>query len=262
MTAPLTIHTASQRGDVATVAQLLDSGEATANDRDEEDVTPLHWAAINAQVAVCALLISRGAIVDAQGGELVATPCQWAARNGHLFVMHLLLQNGADPTICDSQGFNTLHLTVHSSAVMPLVLVLSHPAFSTSQKLDHPDTQGHTPLMWAAYQGDAISLSLLLAYGSNLHAQDEAGLSPLHWAVVKGNRLCIRKLLEAGADCAAKENAGKTPRDMSVELKSHASYAKACQDAGLEEDGRRKKRPLNEVSRQREFQADDVCQCG
>lgn len=245
-TAAATIHTAAQRGDVGLVCQLIDSGQATANDRDEDDVTPLHWAAINAQVPVCRALLDRGAKVDAKGGELVATPLQWAARNGHLFVMHCLLQNGADPTVCDSQGFNTLHLTTHSSAVMPLLLVLSHPAFSTSQQLDHPDTQGHTPLMWAAYQGDAISLSLLLSYGSNIHARDESGLTPLHWAVVKGNRLCIRKLLEAGADCAAKENNDKTARDMAVELKSHASYSKACSDCGIEEDGRRRKAPLNE----------------
>jgi palmitoyltransferase len=101
--------------------------------------------------------------------------------------------------------------------------------------------------MWAAYQGDAISLSLLLSYGADIHAADEAGLSPLHWAVVKGNRLCIRKLLEAGADCEAKEATGKTPRDMSIDLKSHPSYAKACMDCGLEEDGRKKKSPLSEV---------------
>lgn len=244
------IHAAAQRGDLNTVVYLLDSGDATANDRDEDDVTPLHWAAINAQLAVCRTLIARGAVVDAKGGELVATPLQWAARNGHLFVMHLLLQSGADPTICDSQGFNTLHLTTHSSAVMPLLLVLSHTAFTTSQQLDHPDTQGHTPLMWAAYQGDAISVSLLLSYGSNIHARDEAGLTPLHWAVVKGNRLCTRKLLEAGADCSIKDDSGKTPRDMAVELKSHASYAKACQDCSLEEDGRKKQRPLNERNTQ------------
>lgn len=243
---PPNIFTAAQRGDLNTVLTLIESGQATANDRDEDDVTPLHWAAINAQVPVCRALIDRGATVDAKGGELVATPLQWAARNGHLFVMHLLLQQGADPTICDSQGFNTLHLTTHSSAVMPLLLVLSQPAFSTSQQLDHPDTQGHTPLMWAAYQGDAISVSLLLSYGSNIHAQDESGLTPLHWAVVKGNRLCIRKLLEAGSDCSAKDSSGKTPRDMGIELKSHPSYAKACMDCSLEEDGRKKKRPLNE----------------
>lgn len=46
-------------------------------------------------------------------------------RNGHLYVVHLLLSRGADPNVHDSQGFNTLHLITHSSAVMPLLYMVS-----------------------------------------------------------------------------------------------------------------------------------------
>lgn len=38
--------------------------------------------------------------------------------------MHLLMQHGADPNIRDGQGFNTLHLVTHSSAVMPLLYMV------------------------------------------------------------------------------------------------------------------------------------------
>lgn len=244
---PATIFSAAQRGDNALVTHLISTSRATANDRDEESISPLHWAAINAHVATCRLLIDLGAEIDALGGDLVASPLQWAARNGHLMVMHTLLSHGADPTICDAQGFNTLHLTVHSSAVMPLVLLLQHPAFSSISSLDSPDSQGHTPLMWAAYQGDAISVDLLLAHGADVHKADASGLTPMHWAVVKGNRLCIRKLAMTGADLWAKEESGKTPRDLAVELKSIGAYTKALADVGFEEDGRKRSRPLGEV---------------
>lgn len=244
---PATIHSAAQRGDNALITHLISTSRATANDRDEDNISPLHWAAINAHVATCRLLLEMGAEVDALGGDLVASPLQWAARNGHLYVLHLLLSHGADPTLTDAQGFNTLHLTVHSSAVMPLVLLLQHPAFASISSLDSPDSQGHTPLMWAAYQGDAISLDLLLAHGADVHKVDAVGLTPMHWAVVKGNRLCIRKLAEAGSDLWAKEEGGKTPRDMAVELKSIGAYKKALADVGLEEDGRRRTRPLGEA---------------
>jgi hypothetical protein len=70
----------------------------------------------------------------------------------------------------------------------------------------------------------------------------------MHWAVVKGNRLCIRKLAGTGSDLWAREEGGKTPREMAVELKSLGAYKKALADVGLEEDGRRKYRPLAEVS--------------
>jgi palmitoyltransferase len=247
-TTPATIHSAAQRGDLALIQHLISTGRATANDRDEEGITPLHWAAINAHTPVCRFLLEHGAEVDALGGDLVASPLQWAARNGHLYVMHLLLCAGADPTLSDAQGFNAMHLTVHSSAVMPLLLLLQHTAFSTFSSLDSADSQGHTPLMWAAYQGDALSLDLLLAHGSDVHRRDATGLTPMHWAVVKGNRLCIRKLAGTGSDLWAREEGGKTPREMAVELKSLGAYKKALADVGLEEDGRRKYRPLAEVS--------------
>ena len=128
---PATIFSAAQRGDNALITHLISTSRATASDRDEEGITPLHWAAINAHVSTCKLLIDMGADIDALGGDLVASPLQWAARNGHLYAMHTLLSHGADPTICDAQGFNTLHLTVHSSAVMPLVLLLQHPSFAS-----------------------------------------------------------------------------------------------------------------------------------
>ncbi len=80
---PLTIHTAAQRGDLPAIMRLVDSGRATVHDRDDDNITPLHWAAINAQLATCRYLLDHGAEVDALGGDLVSSPLQWAARNGH-----------------------------------------------------------------------------------------------------------------------------------------------------------------------------------
>jgi len=57
---------------------------------------------------------------------LKATPLQWAARNGHLYVIDLLVRRGADLGLVDGQGFGVLGLVVHSSAVMPLVYIVSN----------------------------------------------------------------------------------------------------------------------------------------
>ncbi|KDN46635.1 ankyrin [Tilletiaria anomala UBC 951] len=255
---PTTIHSAAQRGDLATIKSLIESGRATAQDRDEEGITPLHWASINAQLPVCVYLLDQGADVDALGGELVASPLQWAARSGHIYIIHLLLSRGADPLLKDAQGFNSLHLVTHSSAVMPLVYLLQQPAFGShaesndrdalpnkDEGIDAEDAQGHTALMWAAYQGDAISVELLILHGASLYTQDHLGLSPMHWAVVKGNRLCIRQLAVAGADMSMKQNEGKTPREMAIELKSLPSLEKALADAGYCADGSKRRGPLN-----------------
>lgn len=71
---------AAQRGDVDMLKSLIESGKASAQDKDPDNITPLHWAAINGQLAACRYLLDQGAEVDALGGDLVASPLQWAAR--------------------------------------------------------------------------------------------------------------------------------------------------------------------------------------
>lgn len=228
-----TPHQLCQVGDLEALERLEASGQLDVNARDEAHVTLLHWAAINAHVAVCRWLIEHGAQVDARGGDLDATPLQWAARNGHLSVIHLLLHHGADPTLRDGQGFNTLHLVTHSSGVMALLYTLQHP----SVNVDAKDNDGHTALMWAAWQGDAISIDLLLRSGADPCATDSAKLTPLHWAAIKASRPCITRLVAAGADLSARDEAGKTARDMADELKILEPYRAGLQDAGYALDG-------------------------
>jgi palmitoyltransferase len=139
------------------------------------------------------------------------------------------MTRGADPNIRDAQGFNTLHLVTHSSAVMPMLYMLQQPV-----AIDEKDTDGHTALMWAAYQGDGLSVELLLKHGASVHTEDNAGLTPLHWAVVKGSPVCMSHLLLAGADYNAREGSGKTPRDMGEELKSTTALNRALEDANYD----------------------------
>ncbi|ETW79991.1 hypothetical protein HETIRDRAFT_477592 [Heterobasidion irregulare TC 32-1] len=235
------IFVASQRGDIALIRELIESGKARATDRDEQNITPLHWAAINAHVPACRFLLEQGAEVDALGGDLMATPMQWAARGGYLYVIQLLVAHNADPNIKDSQGYNTLHLVTHSSSIMPLLYLLHQPI-----SVDERDTNGHTALMWAAYQGDALSVDLLLKHGASTTVKDDSGLTPLHWAVVRGNRMCIRRLIEKGAEIGAKDNEGRTARDMAVELKSLGAWKRALEEGGFMEDGSKKRKPMSE----------------
>lgn len=165
-----------------------------------------------------------------------------------------MLKYNADPTLLDSQSFNGLHLAVHSSSALLLAYMLF-----TSQPvaIDSSDTEGHTGLHWACYQGellawcddrnstnrpstgDAISVDLLLRAGADPRRADNAGLTPLHWAAVKGNSACIKRLIEAGADLSTREKQGKTAKDMATELKSLAAFKRGLLDAGYDEDGRK-----------------------
>lgn len=125
---------------------------------------------------------------------------------------------------------------------MPLLYMLQQPI-----AVDSPDAQGHTSLMWGCYQGDAISVDVILKHGASVSVKDSAGLTPLHWAVVRGNRFCIKKIIEAGADVHVKDDSGKTPHDLAVELKSVEAYRSAMEEAGFNEVGSRKVTLMTEV---------------
>lgn len=210
---------------------------ADVNALDDEGVSALHWAAINGHDHACQWLLDHGANVHLAGGTLHATPLQWAARRGHAHVMSLLLSHGADPLARDAQGFHALHLATHSHQVLAVLYLLQVDAFRTPANLDSRDPQGHTALMWAAFQGDALSVDVLLRHGANVHCQDVDGLTPLHWAVVHGSAPCIERLVTAGADLGVRENKGQTPHALGRELGSHAAFHRAMAALRLHPDG-------------------------
>ncbi|KAG5460471.1 MAG: ankyrin repeat-containing domain protein, partial [Olpidium bornovanus] len=225
----VSIHQLAMHGNIAAAKELLDSGKATVHDRDYQNVTPLHWAAINDRHPFCQFLLNAGAEVDSFGGQLMATPLHWACRNGQIQTATLLIKAGANPNLRDSQGYNALHLAVHSTSAM-LVLYL----VKVGMDVDSRDALGHTPLMWAAYQGDSVSCSLLVRLGANVNFVDNSGFSCLHWAVAQANRECIKIVLLAGADRELRDQNGKRPQDLAVELNTTAVFEAAIAAADCE----------------------------
>ena len=225
------------------IRTLIESGRARATDKDDDSITPLHWAAINGRLEACAYLIEQGADVNAVGGELIATPLQWAARNGLVETIHLLIKHGANPRLFDTQGFNCIHSTTHSSNYWALLYLLCQPDISVDER-DHMD---HTPLHWAVYQRDEVSTQILLKMGADPNAKDRNGLTTLHWATFTGNKGCIRQLLEAGADTRVKNKDGRTAKELATEYRNKDIWKSVIDELGFKPDGTRVRRPLSEV---------------
>lgn len=230
----MTIHQASRQGMLHIVKDMIESGFAKATDRDSNNVTPLHFAAISNHVSIAKYLIDNGAEIDAFGGDLIATPLHWASRNGHLPSVTLLINHGANPSLRDSQGFDCLHLAVHSSNPM-LVLYF----IFLDMAVDTQDSSEHTPLMWAAYQCDPLTVDILVRLGASLSKVNNTQLTPLHFAAMKCDKMCLRKLIEAGANINAKDENGKTPFDIVKEVKATEKWKKAVRETGLKKDGKR-----------------------
>ncbi|KAL8873577.1 MAG: hypothetical protein Q9174_000969 [Haloplaca sp. 1 TL-2023] len=231
-------------GEIGPIQKLIEEGKFTADYKDAEDITPLHWAAINNHHAVCQYLIEKGAEVNATGGESQATPAQWAVQRCHYYTVDLLLRHGADPTIPDGQGYKMIHVATFDGNAFMLLIILLHPMVSVNE----PDARGQTALMWAAYNRLPAIVELLLRFGASANDVDETGFAPLHWALVRGSQPCILKLLQNGADRFATTSTGKSPEVVAEEMKTNRAWHRALKEAGFNDDATLKQLPVPYIS--------------
>jgi ankyrin repeat protein len=68
------------------------------------------------------------------------------------------------------------------------------------------DSDGRTPLLWAAGNGHASVVDQLLGRGADLDSKDKYGQTALSWAAENGHDKVVQKLLEKGADLESKNN--------------------------------------------------------
>lgn len=217
--------TASQGGDLALISELISTKRVTANDSFTDGVTALHWACINNQLAIVEYLITNPysqADPNIRGGDLNATPLHWACRQGLIYIVDYLMRHStADPTLRDSQSYNALHLAVHTSNPIMVIYLLITCTSEKSPKLmyvDEPDGSHRTPLHWAAYQGDSITIGVLLKYGADVTKVDDTLFIPIHWAFMAGNRAALKELLRAGSDIQFKNSHGKNTFDIAADM--------------------------------------------
>lgn len=232
-------HTACQKGDLATVKEMIHGKLLEVNkDGDSvEHITGLHWASINNRLSVVDFLVSQGADVNSRAGALHATPLHWAARYGYVYIVDFLLKHGADPTMTDDQGFNLLHLSVNSSNIMLVLYVLFSVVSKGLLDVDCQDPKGRTSLLWAAYQGDSLTVAVLLKFGANIKIADTEGFTPLHWGTVKGQPHVLKYLIQDGADFFQKTDAGKDCFAIAQEMNTVYSLREALIHSGFNNHG-------------------------
>jgi palmitoyltransferase len=125
---------------------------------------------------------------------------------------NFLIKQGANPNNVDNQGFNALHLAVHSRNFAAVLFMLTQ-----NVTIDTTDPSGRTALIWASYQGSLDIANILIAHGASLEFQDSNGFTALHWTVVSGHFELAEKLINAGAVLDVKDKEGKTVTDWAKE---------------------------------------------
>lgn len=138
----------------------------------------MQWAALNNRVAEATYLLSHGAPINATD-HTGQTALHWGVVRGSLPVIETLLRHNADHEIRDNRGYTVAHV----AAQYGQTAVLYHLALKWNVDVDSPDTDGRTPLHWAAYKGYADTVRLLIVLDGRYTLADKEGCTPLHWAV-------------------------------------------------------------------------------
>ncbi|MDE1762442.1 MAG: ankyrin repeat domain-containing protein [Candidatus Micrarchaeota archaeon] len=137
---------------------------------------------------------------------MVATECC----DGDLVVV--LSKLGADLNTSDMRGNTALMYAV--VAVERLFEIRRIFLEADGVDLDATNKDGCTALMWAAWNGQLDSVSMLLDKGADINLRDLKGTTALMYATSLGYSDIVRVLLERGADTKINNNDGKTALEL------------------------------------------------
>jgi ankyrin repeat protein len=126
-----------------------------------------------------------------------------AARLRDIAAVRALLRQGADVNAAQGDGMTALHWAAQQGdAEIVSMLVAAGANIRATTRLG-----GFTPIHLASQAGHAQIVAALIAAGSNVNAKTTTGASPLMMAAKAGSADTVTRLVENGADINAKEGA-------------------------------------------------------
>ncbi len=148
----------------------------------------------NETVAANALLRAKvnPNVADVDG----TTPLQWAVRNHNAQLADRLLAAGADAKAQNRYGVTAIQLACEAGSAQLVTRLLDAGVAATAT-----GPLGETALHTCARSGDVAAAKVLVARGAPLEAGESwRGQTPLMWAAGQGHAAMISMLIEAGAN--------------------------------------------------------------
>ena len=215
------IHFAARWGDHAMLSLLAKNADVNASDSSGN--TPLYYAAINGHASCLAFLRDAGATVPSDIKHLIAKHEKDArtilqlAKAGELggdtgLLEEALGDAGMNLKLADKAGNTALHQVLKQYRSSGMVSTLVWMGADVNAR----NSDGETPLLAAARQGDADIAQLLLRYGADVNALDKNHVSPLHMAARQGDSAIVKPLLDHGADVNALDKNHVSPLHMAA----------------------------------------------
>lgn len=218
------LHWAVRNDDVALVDRLIRAG-ANVKAANRYGVTPLYLAAVNGNATVIEQLLKAGADPNSVSSE-GETALMTASRTGSVDAVKVLIAKGADVNAKETwHGETALMWAVsqkHADVARELIAhgadVNAHSTVNKWERQNSAEPRekwlplgGLTPLEFAARQGCAECIPVLVEKGADINATDQDGITPLLSAMINGHYDAASVLLEKGANPNLADRTGRTP---------------------------------------------------
>ena len=213
------------------VAELLLANKAEINTKANSGMTPLHEAAKNGCVDVTALLLANHAEVNAKEDKYGGTPLHWAAVAGNTAIVKLLLANNADVNAKANDGATALQwANARNHDDVAELLREGNSSSATEESTSKPTIDDS--IFDAAKSGDLEKVKLLIVANPSLvFSKNSDGWTPLHFAAAFGHVEVVNLLLANKADANAKNNGDWTPLRYAME-NGHTDVVELLRQSG------------------------------
>lgn len=224
-------------GNIDGIARLFELGLASPFDiTDNFGYTALHYAVDQGHIDLCRFLLNAGArpeITDLD--ENTVTDIAWTKICSNKITppeVTALEEMFKKDAWFEERQFSILHKIV--LGMLPTSRSLEQELSVSTSTIDLADSEGRTPLSWAAERGNALAVKTLLQYGASLSSKSITCMTPLHYAAKAPESACLNILLDKGASVTAKNKWNQTPLNIAAYIQNDSSFIAPLLDHGAD----------------------------